>query len=183
MRYLIVLSLASSLLFSCNWTVNDEPGFGSNRPPDEVIGLKPIYAEGDWTQITVLPPQPIDRLGKIYYKDKILFVNELYQGVHVIDNTDPVNPVFLHFFKIPGNKDIAIKGNILYADNVTDLVALDISELADPKVTKRLEDIYDDENFLDYPENYWGYFECPDPEKGVVVAWEETTLEYPECWR
>lgn len=62
--------------------------------------------------------------GKIYRNGDLLFINELYEGVHVIDNSDPTNPTKIGFIKILGNVDIAMQGNIIYADNAVDLVTL-----------------------------------------------------------
>ncbi len=157
------------------------------RVDDEDIqtieGLRPIYASGNWQDIAVSGPEPIDNLGKIYYKDGILYVNERNRGIHVYDNTDPLNINALKFINIPGNRDIAIKGNTLYADNGKDLVAIDISNFENIKVVNRVSNIYPDRTFLNYPENYIGYFECVDAEKGTVIGWEEATLTNPECWR
>src|SRR4030042_4068042 len=84
--------------------------------------------------------EPLAAPGKIYFKDKYIFINEQMKGVHVIDNTDPENPKFKTFISIPGNVDIAIKENILYADSYIDLVALDISDLNKIKETHRIKD-------------------------------------------
>ena len=182
MRHVYLLLLFPLLLSSCSF-FEDNRNDNSLQVPEEIQGLKPIYAAGDWASVTVLPPQPINKLGKIYYKGDILFVNEVFQGVHVIDNSDPSQPTFLAFIQIPGNKDIAMKGNILYADNVRDLIAIDLSDLNNPQVTSRVKDVYSANNSINYPENYWGYFECVDPAQGIVVGWENTLLTRPECWR
>lgn len=154
------------------------------NPPleDEVEGLKPIYSAADWDDIAVLPPQPIDVLGKIYYKAPYIYVNELNKGIHVMDNSDPADPIPVSFIQIWGSKDIAIKGDILYADNVSDLVALDISELTEIEVTKRVKGLYNTFD-KDYPEGYNGYFECVDDTKGLLIGWETALLENPECFR
>ncbi len=185
MKNIFFLSLFTSLLFqACVWSeddvVNDSFIGGS---PESVMGLKPVYTDANWQDIYRTDPLPIQTLGKIYYKAPYIYVNELYQGIHIIDNSSPVNPTPVHFIKIPGNKDIAIKGNILYADNVSDLVAIDLTNFLQPEVKSRVSNIYDPSNFLDYPENYFGYFECVDPDKGAVMGWEEAELSYPECWR
>jgi hypothetical protein len=132
--------------------------------------------------IKVLPPQTIKRLGKIYYKDATIYVNESNLGVHIIDNTDPANPVKKKFLQIPGCRDIAIKGDILYADNIGDLLAIDISDIDNPKILKRLPGIQGGLN-QKYPELYEGYFECVEEGKGVVIGWENATLTDPKCWR
>ena len=64
------------------------------------------------------------------------------KGVHIIDNTSPSHPVNLGFIEIPGNADIAIKNNILYADSYVDLVALDISDVNDIREVDRVKDIF-----------------------------------------
>src|SRR5206468_12444506 len=69
----------------------------------------------------------IAHAGKLYIKDKFIFLNDVNKGIHIIDNSNPSHPVQISFLSIPGNLDIAIKGNILYADMYTDLLAIDIS--------------------------------------------------------
>ena len=59
-----------------------------------VQGMQPVYYSGDnINAISALPPQPITRLGKIYHKAPYIFMNDLQKGIHVVDNTDPANPV------------------------------------------------------------------------------------------
>jgi len=80
----------------------------------------------------------IDAAGKIYRKDPWLFVNDIDKGIHIIDNSDPRHPAQVAFLSIPGNQDIAVRGNILYADMYTDLLAIDIS---DPHHVKLIGDL------------------------------------------
>ena len=107
--------------------------------------------------------------GKIYFKDGYIFINESLKGVHIINNTDPRNPQNIGFIEIPGNADIAIKENTLYADSYIDLVAIDISNLNNIREVSRIEKVFpyttppiDD----DYP------MAKVDEEKGVVLEWE-----------
>ena len=74
----------------------------------------------------VLAPQPLKNVGKIYVKDKFLSINEVGNGIHVVDNRDPAKPVKLAFLSIPGNHEIAVKDSTLYADNFLDLIAINI---------------------------------------------------------
>ena len=80
--------------------------------------------------------RPVENPGKIYTLGKYIFLNEIDKGIHVIDNTNPSQPRNIAFIAIPGNMDIAIKGNTLYADLYTDLVAIDISNPASVKLKK-----------------------------------------------
>lgn len=148
-----------------------------------VTGLRPIYfAESEARKIVADAPQPIVKLGKIYYKDQTIYVNERNLGVHIIDNTDPANPVKKGFLHIPGCNDIAIKGNTLYADNVGDFVAIDISDPTHPIELKRIPNLQGNANDQ-FPQFYEGYFECVDASKGIVAGWEEVELVDPKCWK
>lgn len=92
--------------------------------------------------VQVAQPRVMENPGKIYAMGHYLFVNEVNEGVHVIDNRNPASPQLLSFIQIPGNIDMAVKDNILYADSYIDLVALDISNPLDVKEVKRVENIF-----------------------------------------
>jgi hypothetical protein len=83
---------------------------------------------------------------------------------------------------IPGNNDIAIKDDILYADNTSDLVSIDISNIDSVFVTKRIPNIYPLESQR-YPNFVRGYFECVDTTLGYVISWEKGMLQDPKCYR
>lgn len=108
-------------------------------------------------------PRPIERPGKIYIKSPYIFLNEIDKGIHIIDNTNPSAPVNKAFIDIPGNMDIAVKGNILYADLYTDMVAINITNPLSISVTKILDGVF--------PFRYYGNFRS-DSSK-VIAAWEK----------
>jgi hypothetical protein len=84
------------------------------------------------------PARQLTTTGKIYAKDHLIFVNEPYQGIHVIDNHNPAAPQPVAFINIPGNVDMSIRDNILFADAGPDLLALDISDPAQVVVKKHV---------------------------------------------
>ena len=91
--------------------------------------------------------RPIETPGKIYIYDKYIFLNEVDKGIHIIDNSDPANPQNVAFVDIPGNMDIAVKENILYADMYGDMVALDIADPKNVKLIKTLESVFPERNW------------------------------------
>lgn len=86
--------------------------------------------------------QAVTKAGKIYIKDNYIFLNDLNKGIHIIDNSNPSQPVQIAFLSIPGNLDIAVKGNILYADMYNDLLALDISNPRNATITRVIENFF-----------------------------------------
>lgn len=112
----------------------------------------------------------LENPGKIYFKDGYIFVNEELKGIHIIDNRNPRSPQNLKFIEIPGNVDIAVKNNILYADSYTDLVAIDISDISNPKEVNRVEDVFP--YMTPPPANPDYRVATVDQEKGVVIDWE-----------
>src|SRR5437867_12520350 len=61
-------------------------------------------------------PKEIVNAGKLYLRGPYIFLNEIDRGIHIIDNTNPASPKNIAFIDIPGNMDLAVKGNTLYAD-------------------------------------------------------------------
>jgi hypothetical protein len=125
--------------------------------------------------------------GKIYFKDNFIFINEKMKGVHVYDVSNPNNPQNKGFIEIPGNVDIAIKDNILYADSYIDLVSIDISSFSAMKEVGRVEKIFP----YTLPTYNTKYPVAKlDEKKGVVTEWEVKSVRqeleqiyYPTYYR
>ncbi len=171
MKNLIVLSLIFLLFFS-----------GSHSTLK--TAYKPIYISNETAKtIEFESPRDIEIQGKIYIKDQWIFIGDVNLGVHIIDNSNPESPQKIGFIKIYGNHDISIKGDVLYADNFEDLVAIDISNIQQPTITKRIDGVYS-LKANNFPPNvpYGTYFECVNPNKGYVIGWEEAELENANCY-
>ncbi|MDX8338822.1 hypothetical protein SLH46_06495 [Draconibacterium sp. IB214405] len=148
---------------------------------EEFTANSPVYLSYEDLRNGVKPAESRDLVnpGKIYFKDGYLFVVEQFEGVHIIDNQNPADPQNIGFIEIPGNVDIAIKENILYADSYVDLVAIDISTITNPEEVDRVK------NVLPYTlppaDDTYRYAEV-DEDKGVVIEWEikkvRQTMEY-----
>jgi len=113
--------------------------------------------------------RPLMHPGKIYKKDQFIYINELNEGIHVFDNSNPANPSEVAFIEIPGNLDMAIRNSLLYVDSYIDLVVIDISEPANPFEVDRIKDAFPNVlPPLDYTYPVYGL----DFSKGVVTGWE-----------
>ena len=107
--------------------------------------------------------------GKIYFYQDYIFVNEKFEGIHVIDNSDPTNPINSKFISIPGNIDMAVKDGILYADSYIDLIAININDINTISIEKRFANIFPFS--LPPTDNNYRTGQI-DPEKGVIIGWE-----------
>ena len=174
-----ILLACSGLLLLLVWSAC----IPETEEPNTVSGLQPVYVTpAEAHHIYAGPPRNIVKLGKIYTKPPLIYLNESGMGVHVVDNSNPSNPHRIAFINIPGNQDIAIKNNYLYADNAGDLVTLDISNLENVVEVNRIANLYPLTQSA-YPLDYNGYFECVDSTKGIIVGWIPATLEDPKCFR
>ena len=111
---------------------------------------------------TVQAPQELSAPGKIYIYGNYLFITEVKKGIHIVDNTNPASPRFINFINIAGNADIAVNSNILYADNYVDLLAFDVTNPAQIKPVRRLENVFESQYV--------------DKGKGLILGYKDTVI-------
>jgi hypothetical protein len=135
--------------------------------------LEPVYKSKTevYANIKSNPPREIQSPGKIYVYGHYIFLNEINKGVHIIDNTNPSHPVAKAFIDIPGNLDIGVKGNTLFADLYSDLVTVDISDPLNAKLIGYVSNVF--------PERSYGNGFVADNTQ-VIVDWiqKDTTVPY-----
>ncbi|MBK9190403.1 MAG: hypothetical protein IPM77_02290 [Crocinitomicaceae bacterium] len=102
-------------------------------------------------------------------------MSEEDKGIHVINNSNPASPVVEGFMNIPGNTQMAVKGNYLYANSFIDLLVIDISNIADPKQVNRLNDVF---SYATPATNDAYPVADVHSDRGVVIGWKiEKTKE------
>lgn len=125
--------------------------------------FNPVYmTKAQLRNISIEEAKPLKNPGKIYVFGKYLFINEFYKGVHIFDNSDKANPINLSFISIPGNVDIAVKENTLYADNFLDLLYFDISDPQNPKYLSSIENTFITNKYEATGRGYLIYYEPSD---------------------
>ena len=132
----------------------------------------PVYKEKSevYANIKSNAPQAVTQPGKMYLYGNYIFLSDVDKGVHIIDNSNPANPVHKAFINIPGNLDIAVKGNTLYADLYTDMVVVDITNPLAARFVKYIPYVF--------PYRNYGYNFVADSNR-VIVEWikKDTTVE------
>lgn len=140
------------------------------------MSYEPVYmSEADFQNaIQVNAPQDLKNPGKIYIYQDYLLVNELAQGVHIFDNSDPASPKPISFLAAPGNYDVAVTCGKLYLDSSTDLLVFDFTDPTRPVLVNRIENTF--------PQHlYYRGFEA-DPTQGKVISWvQEMKMEKFDC--
>ncbi|AYA37353.1 hypothetical protein D3Y59_10005 [Hymenobacter oligotrophus] len=138
MRQLYAPLLTAGLLLGlsgCFIDVDERPVL----PPYRPILMSRATLE---QSVALVPARTMRNTGKIYLKDKYVFINERYEGIHIIDNHDPAQPRNVGFLRIPGNVDVAMRGALLYADNAVDLVTVNLADPANARVVGRTRNAF-----------------------------------------
>ncbi|GGW34435.1 LVIVD repeat-containing protein [Arenibacter certesii] len=128
--------------------------------------------------IAVVAPMPMEKSGKIYVYGDYIFINDQFKGVHVIDNSEPKSPKKIAFIKIPGNIDISIKDNYLFADSIMDLLVLDISNIHSIKTVNRLENVLRDNIIFPLDADIFEWKNI-DYSTEIVVGWKTVRERRP----
>ncbi len=157
-----IMCLATGILLS-----SSEPIYYGN--------YSPIYMDRTAMESAVKmeAAQPLRTTGKIYIYGQYILVNEKFKGIHVIDNSNPAAPQNIAFLHIDGCIDMAMKNNVLFADNAIDLIALKTTDnFASVQVTERIRNIFPE---VESPDRYWSPYNVNQfrPKNGILVAWKK----------
>lgn len=167
-KKIFILLVSVSLVFvSCS---NDQD---DDRYADYLVARPLTISKAEFDKSgDILPPRPIEESGKIYAYRNFIFVNDSYKGVHIVNNTNPSNPFKMGFINIPGNVDVSVKDDFLYADSLGDLLVFDLSNLEDIKVVNRLKNVLRD-NIVWPTADIWEWQDIKEDE--IQVGWEVTS--------
>ena len=149
----------------------------------EVTYQKATAVYGDLEEQRDLPllaeARPIENAGKVFVAPDMLLIGEEGTGIHIVDNSDPKNPVNLSFVQIPGNREFYVDGITLYAESLYDMLKLDISDMNNPKLISRVKDAFaDSQNFQDNDGNTLLKFDFEEVTEKVT----EDSEIYQQLW-
>lgn len=176
-KLLTIIHRLSFFIFLIIFSVSFTDCSDTCEETNHYVYYEPVYSTSAAIKaaVAVVDPIPLSEIGRIYFKDGILFINESGTGIHIIDNKNPSSPTPLHFLNIPGNYDLAIRGNILYADSYVDLVAFDLSNLSKIKEVNRIEGLFN---------NYTTMGMMVSSVNGILTDWkkvERVSVYETEC--
>jgi hypothetical protein len=159
-RLLILFSIIGLTLTSCE-----------DKRLQSYMANVPIYLSYDAlrSSFEVLSEAPLEKPGKISFYGSYMFINEYQKGIHVVDLSDPTNPDLKAFIEVPGNVDMAIRNDLLYAESYVDLLVIDISNPEQPELLERIEDLFE---YIIPPYDYDYPLDEIDQKKGVITAYD-----------
>ena len=166
----VLIALTLGLFSACSFTYETEEALFA---VPEIKSLAEIRSG-----ITIESAQPTNSDGKIYVTQNYLFYIAQESGIHIFNNTNPVNPQNIAFINLPGVHDIAVKGNYLYADNYIDLVVFDISSISTITLVQTVENAFD--FYPTYPEEaeFYDFTQYPG-ENELIVGYRIETRFRP----
>ncbi len=168
-KILFILTLTTLVFVSCDKN-DDNDGYAEYLVAKPLVINKAEFANS----VDIIAPRPIEESGKVYtYKDYI-FINDKFQGIHVINNSNPSQPRKMGFIEIPGNVDISVKDDFLYADSLSDLIVIDISNITDIKFVKRLENVLHNNIFWPFEADIVENADF-DYETEILIGWKTVT--------
>lgn len=164
--YNFVIVVLVSIIFGCYQRDQNPQWFYTKFKP---IIMKRSEVE---KSIKIVASKPVVSPKKIYMYGKYLFINENQKGVHIFDNSNPSSPINLGFLLIAGNEDIAIKNDVIYADNGTDLVAIEMKDPLNPVVTTRIRNKLTEKLPPDAGQIPNEYTINNRPDETIIMGWE-----------
>ena len=159
-RLLILFSFIGLALTSCE-----------DKRLQTYMANVPVYMsyEALRSSFEVVSGASLEKPGKISFYGSHMFVNEYQKGIHVVDLSDPTQPELKAFIEVPGNVDMAIRNNLLYAESFVDLLVIDISDPDQPVLERRIEDLFE---YVIPPYDYDYPLDEIDEKKGVITRYE-----------
>lgn len=142
--------------------------------PTKYSEYEPILADRSvLNTIVFMEAKPIITTGKMYSYQNYILINELDKGYHIIDNSDPSNPKNIGFLSILASREVVVRNGILYCNSANDLISLDISNINQPKILGRTENVFPIQEPPDNLPLDPDYLANNRPTNTVVIEWRK----------
>jgi len=156
----------------------------------EMTYEKATAVYGDLNEIRQKPlligKQTIESPGKIFIGQDYILIGEKGKGIHIFNNLDMTAPERLSFIQIPFNKEFFVKGNMIYAESLYDMLKIDISDVYNPVLVSRAKNVFGEPYTNDKGESLISYeykvatdkFELGSPEAKEIEKEGKLHLDY-----
>jgi hypothetical protein len=178
-KYLLIYLLILTALSSCwDFRTRVEPRYS------RIFGYKPVYSQdSSLLGVKTEPARSVKNPGKIYALGNLIFQNEIGEGIHIIDKSNPSLLKNIGFLRIRGNTELSIKDQFIYANSYSDLVVLNVADWMHPVEIKRVQNafiqgVHQTYNLYLPPPEHRVYYECINVNKGIHTGWVKDSIDY-----
>ncbi len=77
-----------------------------------------------------------------YVYGDLLLVVDAGAGLHLIDNSDNAAPTPIGFITMPGGRGLAVRNNVLYISQFTDILTFSLDNPREPRFLQRTRDVF-----------------------------------------
>ncbi len=166
-QWVLILPLFAIIMSGCPFPPTDDA--------EPVTEYTPLFMSREQLEVSVKTQsvRQLNKPGKMILYQNYIFLNEMYEGIHVIDNSDPLSPQKITFISVPGCIDMTIRSNKLIVDNAVDLVVLNIENIQDVVEMSRKKDIFPEMTPPDFGSIPDKYSKKNRAEGLIIVGWEK----------
>lgn len=164
-HYKAFVTAAACLLWLGCDIADVEPQYSAYEP---ILASRSVLDHIEFTAAT-----PVVTTGKIYSYGNYILINEVDKGYHIIDNSNPSAPTDIGFLSIIGSREVAIYNQVLYSDNATDLISVDIADITHPKILTRTENVFPVQEPPDNLPPHPDYAPGQRPANTVIIEWRK----------
>jgi hypothetical protein len=180
MKKLIYLSALSLVFASCVKT--------KGKISMEYDKATAVY--GSLDSVRALPllisKQELVKPKSFFIGSNYILVGENNKGIHIFDNVNMQNPQKMSFIQIPFNSEFYVKDNFLYAESLYDVIKIDISDVYNPVLVGRAENVFMQPLVNDKGQELIGFeyirsvdeFELNSPEAKEIKSQGKLHLDY-----
>lgn len=155
-------------------------------PPEEVtnvMGLAPVYYLPQVGDTLSQSARLLGPIADVVPSATYTYLVEESVGIHVIADFGELMPENVRFLSLPGVLSLVVQGDQIIASTTSNYITIDISVVEICRITNIEELDISADGRGQYPQGFSGFFECVEPDSGLVAGWVSKLLAEPKCKR
>ncbi len=160
-NFILIIPL---LVGSCNVKVTTQSDYSAYKP---VLMSRSELVNS----VQMRPARDIDTVFKVGFLGNWMLVGETYQGIHVLDNSDPRHVRNLAFISVPGIIDFVVRDSVIFVNNSVDIVSIKLLSSTSIQVLDREQDVFGELQPPDGRKIDPSFVRGHRPDNTEIVAW------------
>lgn len=172
-----------SLLFLLFLTGYSSSCICPTKQVTNISGLMPVYFSPQVGDTISEPPRPFGVISDVEVGQDFTFLIERERGVHIIASSIDLEPTNVAFLAMPPVLRAKVRGRYLTISTIAHNFTIDVSDPSVSVIAQIQELDITADGRGQFPANFHGYFECVDPDQGIISFWTPAMLAEPKCSR